>query len=498
MPKTLARLALMLCLSLVASCGDDAATPAGPPTIARLAMGWTTNDVCGQLSDGNVWCSGLTEFQGETGGWGGSKRPTVPVPQIVSSVSKLVIGGGWKCALKTNGELYCWGYNFDGTLGDATNTSRYRTAGSAVLTGVTDVTANYYSTCAIVSGGAVKCFGKNGSGELGTGNFNNSNVPVDVVSLGGAATAIAASGESTCAIVGTGVRCWGRGTEGQLGDGNSADSTSPVSVSGLTGTPVWIGGGYRQHCVLNDAGAIQCWGRGSNGEMGNGANGPAPTAVTPNIGGTAVMAAMGSYHTCVVLSDGSVKCWGYNSEGQVGDNSQTDRNVPTAATVVTDKPAAIAAGSVTTCILLEDRKTVKCWGAGVNADGTPSLTPVTRTPILDAAGAPAALSIFPLESTIENECFPVAVSAVTSTGGIASAVSADVAVTLTDNSATTAYYSDAACTAAVTSATIASGSNYATVYMKGTNNGTVDVTATAPGAELTASPTNSIDIESHF
>ncbi|MEM4680730.1 MAG: DUF2341 domain-containing protein, partial [Nanopusillaceae archaeon] len=69
---------------------------------------------------------------------------------------------------------------------------------------------------------------------------------------------------------------------------------------------------------------------------------------------------IGGYHTCALLSDGTAKCWGRNSNGQLGDGTNNVRYTPVNVSNLTNA-VAIAAGGSHTCALLSDG-TAKCWG----------------------------------------------------------------------------------------------------------------------------------------
>ena len=127
-------------------------------------------------------------------------------------------------------------------------------------------------------------------------------------------TAIVAGGDHTCALVAGGtVKCWGDNLYGQLGDGTTTPSSVPVSVSGLTGAiALAAGGAISDHsCALISGGAVKCWGRNLDGQLGNASNtdSPVPVTVSGLSGATALTAA--SAHSCA-LASGAVQCWGAN------------------------------------------------------------------------------------------------------------------------------------------------------------------------------------------
>ena len=92
------------------------------------------------------------------------------------------------------------------------------------------ITAGRYFTCALLSDGNVKCWGGNYEGQLGLGDtterggyINQMGDKLPAVKLGSGLTAVAIqSGQAhTCAILNDGsVKCWGNNNKGQLGQGD--------------------------------------------------------------------------------------------------------------------------------------------------------------------------------------------------------------------------------------------------------------------------------------
>ena len=161
-------------------------------------------------------------------------------------------------------------------------------------------------------------------------------------------------------------------------------TSSPASATALdpgTRSPdaarIATGAGFS--CAIDD-GAVQCWGSGAYGELGNGAT---TDVMTPpgvdhavDLGGTAIQVVAGDHHACALLSDGSVRCWGRNNDGQLGyantnpfqdsPNNPSPTPADAGAVSVGRTAIAISAGGNNTCALLNNGG-VRCWGYG--ADG---------------------------------------------------------------------------------------------------------------------------------
>ena len=135
------------------------------------------------------------------------------------------------------------------------------------------------------------------------------------------------------ALLGDGtVRCWGRNTEGQLGDGTTAGSLTPVQVVGITGA-VAVSGGYEHTCALLGDGTVRCWGRNAEGQLGDGTRTGSSTPVRV-VGITGAVAVTGGWwhHTCALLRDGTAQCWGQNDFGQLGNGTTTSSSTPVTMT----------------------------------------------------------------------------------------------------------------------------------------------------------------------
>src|SRR5262249_17752399 len=135
------------------------------------------------------------------------------------------------CARKTDGTIWCWGYNQYGQLGDGTNTTNPSPVKVMDNGPFIEVSAGGYHTCGRKGDGRLLCWGDNNVGMVGDGTTINRNTPVPVVGLPTAAAEVSAGEDHTCARLTDGTLwCWGYNYYGQIGDGSHTDSSTPVWV----------------------------------------------------------------------------------------------------------------------------------------------------------------------------------------------------------------------------------------------------------------------------
>ncbi|MCH2109427.1 MAG: RCC1 repeat-containing protein, partial [Polyangiaceae bacterium] len=288
------------------------------------------------------------------------------------------------CEVLDTGAVNCWGRNEYGQLGDGSNSDSNTTVSVSGIDGTTEkavsVSAGERHSCAVLETGAVNCWGYNEYGQLGDGSNNDSTTPVAVSGIDGTtnnAVSVAGGNYHSCAVLETGaVNCWGRNTEGQLGNDSTTESTIPVAVDGMDGITkkaASISIGYSHSCAVLDTGAINCWGYNGYGQLGDGTeyDSTSPVAVSVIDGTTnkAVSVSTGVSHSCAVLDTGAANCWGWNPYGQLGNDSTTSSSTPGAVNGIdgsTNKAVSISIGTSHSCSVL-DTGAVNCWG--LNGDG---------------------------------------------------------------------------------------------------------------------------------
>jgi alpha-tubulin suppressor-like RCC1 family protein/ligand-binding sensor domain-containing protein len=228
------------------------------------------------------------------------------------------------------------------------------------------IATGYAHSCALTTAGGVKCWGSNTYGQLGDGTTTRRLSAVDVqgLSSGVASVSIGGGGNHTCAVTtGGAAKCWGRNTNGQIGDGTSVDRTTPTDVTGLSTGVLRMAAANFHTCALTTGGGVKCWGAGSSGALGDGTTNSrtSPIAVSGLSSGVVSVAA-GLGTSCAVTTGGAAKCWGNNGNGQLGDGTTLSRSTPVDVSGLTTGVASVAAGDFYTCALTSAGG-VKCWGA---------------------------------------------------------------------------------------------------------------------------------------
>jgi alpha-tubulin suppressor-like RCC1 family protein len=151
--------------------------------------------------------------------------------QADTGITPMVKGGNYhSVALKTDGTVWAWGYNYYGQLGDGTYTDRSTPAQVSNLTDVKAISTLSSHALALKSDGTVWAWGYNYFGQLGDNTTTNRNTPVQVQNLTNV-VAVAAGGSHSLALKSDGtVWAWGNNYSGQLGDNSTTNRSLPVQV----------------------------------------------------------------------------------------------------------------------------------------------------------------------------------------------------------------------------------------------------------------------------
>jgi alpha-tubulin suppressor-like RCC1 family protein len=302
-------------------------------------------------------------FSGQLGDGTTTSRPSPTPIGDATDWSAISAGAAHSCGLLGAGSsLWCWGHNAAGQLGDGTTTQRSSpTQIGALATDWSAVTAGGLHTCALRETGTLWCWGSNSSGQLGDGTTTNRQLPTQI----GTATdwrAISAGGSHTCGMRASGTLwCWGSNTYGQLGDGTTTPRTVPTQIGTAADWSAISTSRGHHSCGLRGTGSLWCWGRNNVGQLGDDTTTErhSPTQIFVATDWIAISA--GEVHTCGLRGTGTLRCWGSNVYGQVGDGTTTNRLRPTQIGTATDW-RTVSAGTFHTCALRGTGSTSWCWG----------------------------------------------------------------------------------------------------------------------------------------
>ncbi|MCB9595334.1 MAG: hypothetical protein H6719_21625 [Sandaracinaceae bacterium] len=284
-----------------------------------------------------------------------------------ASLVEIRAGGNHTCARSESGEVWCWGRNTSGELGDGTRITRTRPARVSGISDAVQIAVGHSHTCARHDDGGVSCWGNGARGRLGLGTGTPASVPTPTRVEGLTAVDIAAGLDATCSVSSTGeVRCWGNNANGQLGlDPATTSLTSPSTpVPTIDGSSVSVGAAHA--CAVTRGGGVSCWGRDVEGQLGNGSGdefdslAPVPVALSE-----IVEISAGSVHTCARDDFGLAHCWGAGTVGELGDGRRMSSTAPLSVSAPDRMPwIQIAAGNQSTAARTGAR--AWSWGGGLN------------------------------------------------------------------------------------------------------------------------------------
>jgi|GEM_PF-3600313 Alpha-tubulin suppressor and related RCC1 domain-containing proteins len=409
-------------------------------------------------------------------------------------VIKVVAGQSHSMALDDQGNLYIWGDDEDGQIGDGDNTANHATCESnsyqldcvkapirlnGLDTGpytnaitkdtiIVDISAGQSHSMALDDQGNLYIWGSDRYGNLGDGNntLNHSTcgimdedcikapIKLNGLSAGSFTNAISASTKisklvpsflHSAAIDDQGnLYMWGNDEYGQIGDGSSTTNhdgnnvLAPIKLNGLSSgytnaisasTKIVNAnaGGYHS-MAIDDQGGLYMWGYDGQTQIGDGnsstnhsgSNVLAPIKLNGLSSGytNAISAstkivdiAAGGYHSMAIDDQGGLYMWGLDAYGQIGDGNRTTNHVGTYYVIAPIKlngvnsgfTNAIATDTIITSIVaggyysaaLDDHGNAYTWGwnaLGQIGDGSSSLNHAVCDTDSDCVLAPIKLN----------------------------------------------------------------------------------------------------------
>jgi alpha-tubulin suppressor-like RCC1 family protein len=298
----------------------------------------------------------------------------VTLPGATGPVIQVAAGMGHSLVVTATGQLYAFGYNWFGQLGNANNNQTEEpnpTPSLVTLPGasgpVIQVAAGGFHSLALTATGQLYAFGDNNAGQLGTATSSptGANPTPTLVALPGATgpvTKIAAGEFFSLAVTATGqLYAFGENHYGQLGNATNNLTQEPnptpslVTLQGEIGPVIQIAAGISHSLALTSTGQLYAFGENRFGELGSTANNlteqpnPTPSLVTlPSTSGPVTRIAAGDGYSLALTSAGELYAFGRDYGGELGTPPGNERDAPHPAPTPVPLPGGASIGTMAT------------------------------------------------------------------------------------------------------------------------------------------------------
>ena len=338
-------------------------TPGSGVWAAVSCGGGTT---LGLMKNGTLWAWGGNS-NGELGN-GSSDYAAHPTPtEVGTDRNWAALSGGYDNtkALGKDGTLWAWGNNASGQLGLGTSGGWTDTLAQAGAdTDWATVSSGVQITLALKKDGTLWAWGWNYYGQLGLGDTTDRDTPTEVGADSDWAT-VSCGNEYVLAVKTDGTLwAWGANGGGQLGLGTVDTDAHPTPTEvGTDSDWATVSCGGAQTLALKTDGTLWAWGDNSVGELGVGTIDTAAHSTPTEVGADSDWATVscGNQSTLATKTDGTLWAWGDNLWAELGLGDTISRDIPTE--VGTDSSWATVSCDDTSTLALKANGTLWAWGA---------------------------------------------------------------------------------------------------------------------------------------
>lgn len=281
------------------------------------------------------------------------------------------------CAIDVNNDVWCWGPNDRGQLGNGTS-GEASTSPVKIPNFKAQAISRSYSTCAIDLEGKPWCWGESLSrGRDSIPQFHPffpTPIPIEGIPADVKLQKISVTIQQACAIdTNNEVWCWGDYEKDEKG--NFA-RFKPAQKSSLIKKAKEISVAYAHGCYIDMNNQTYCWGNNRYGQLGK--NPVVSQDGLSKLGDfKAVKVITGTEHTCLLDDQGHPHCWGRDRYNLLGGTPDANGEIAMTDIVATSFDATGPA-----CVV-DQKRTPWCWGYsfGARVGNTPQ--PGTEIPSND-------------------------------------------------------------------------------------------------------------------
>ena len=294
--------------------------------------------------DGDLYTWGQNNY-GQLGD-GTTEYKLTPV-KVMSNVASVSLGTYHSAAVTQNGDLYTWGKNISGQYLSPVKT----------MSNVVNVSLGVHHSAAITQNGDLYMWGSNSAGQLGDGTNDTRSTPTKVMSD---VVSISLAGHNSAAITSNGdLYMWGDNSRGQLGREPGYNEVMPIKVLDNIAS---VNLGLDFSAAITPNGDLYMWGNNLSGQLGNGIkNGyiPTPTLIMSDVDSVA----LGAGHSMAITKNGDLYAWGRNNYGQLGNGTTENSFVPIK---IMSNVSSVSLGADYSAIITNDGDLYTC---GINGMG---------------------------------------------------------------------------------------------------------------------------------
>lgn len=208
-------------------------------------------------------------------------------------------------AITTNGDLYIWGNNEFGQIGDGTR--EQRSAPVKILSNVRSVSLNSHTTVAVTKNNELYAWGYNSSGEVGNGTIDFQLSPVKI--MDNVRTATTSWGNTAALTTKDELYLWGG--YGFINNDTKKDQLTPLKI--MDNVRSYDFG--RCFMALKKSGELYLWGSNTYGQIGNGTTDfqETPLKILDHVASVS----LGEWHSAALMENGDLYTWGYDNSDNI-------------------------------------------------------------------------------------------------------------------------------------------------------------------------------------